>query len=241
MTLRDDMVFAPGIGEQHAPTARNRARIQRRASGARAKGIMRRLRLARRARRLKPLTRAKASGRKVTAMARRGASAMARGTASRLGARAMATPVGAAIGAVLVAAVTTLRIASGKPLEGTGEMVNRMVLGDMDEEARARMTTRHRFQDDADLTRIRAQTGADNSQLQRLSEDLYNINKRDEDGASLLREEFPTNNVIDMLILRGKEAFMKAWNGSGGPDHSSAFRKKYGELKAAHSSKGGGR
>lgn len=226
MSRRDAMVISPNLGRQLEPTAAVTARQERRMAGQKRSGILRKLRLAKQAKKVRRRKRHKKALKRTTRLATRGAGGLMR----RAGARALGTPIGAAVGALLVAGVALLRLASGQPLEGTGEMVNRMVLGDMDDEARARTTTRNQLQGDSEITRIVAKTGSDNAQVQSIGKDLFDMHKRSEIGASLMREEFPANNIIDMLILRGRDAFMKAWNGNDGPGRIEEARRKYGEI-----------
>lgn len=133
----------------------------------------------------------------------------------------------AAVKALVTAGLVTLRLASDKPLEGTGAMLNRIFLGDLDDEARAKMATRQKIQGDADLARIIGQEGGANSQIASVANDLFALAKRRELGRSLLEEEFPANGLLDMLIVRARDAFMRAWNGSGGPQRVEKFRAKY--------------
>ena len=229
MTLRDDMVFAPDIGPQRLPNARTRAREERRLAGARKRGgLFRRLRAARALRKSKPGARRARSGSRLGSIARRGVGGLARAGVQRAGLAAFASPVGLAVGALLIAGVTTLRLASGQPLEGTGEMLNRMILGDMDDEARAKLTTRQTFKGDSDIARVVGSDGRVNSQVASIGNDVFELNKRREVGASLLREEFPVNSILDMLILRGKKAFLDVWNGSGGPDKVTEVAARIG-------------
>ena len=115
-------------------------------------------------------------------------------------------------------------------MEGIGEQVNRMLLGDLDEDARAAIATRRQLAGDSDVARIAGQQGRVNSQIRSIADDIRKLHKRDEIGATLFREEFPANNVIDMLILRGRDAFLAAWTGNGGPDNVERFRDTYGEV-----------
>jgi len=241
MTQRDDMVFAPDIGPQRAASARVRAREDRALARARKRGgVLSKLRSAHQISRLRPMSRAARSASRVGAFARSGAAGAARG-ASRLGARALATPIGAIAGAVLVAGVVALRLATGEPLEGTGAMVNRMILGDMDDTARAKTATRQQLQGDSELTRIVGVEGKANSQIVAIADDLFKLNKRDELGASLLREAFPANSTLDILIARAAQAFRDAWVGADGPGATAQFKAKYKSARNIADGKASGR
>lgn len=242
MTLRDDMVFIPSLGPPHQPTAQVRARQERKLAGTKKRrGVLAKLRAARTMKRRKTRTRRKKSGNRMVNVARGGASSLARGAAARIGGRAIATPIGAVLGALLVAGIVTLRLATGKPLEGTGAMINRMVLGDMDDEARAKMAVRQRFQGDDDLARIRAADGdaGANVQLTSVADDLVKMETRNQVGASLIREAFPVNNIVDMLIVRAKDKWLELWKGEGGPAKLDEVMERVGSHTGGRAIGGG--
>jgi len=124
-------------------------------------------------------------------------------------------PVGLIVTALIVGGAVALRLGSGKTYEQMGDELNNMLLGDMDEQARAKMTVRHRMQGDELLTRIRAQSGAGNAQINRIAEDLFRVEKQYEDGKAMIERAFPVNNTIDMLVLRASDAFKRAWQMNG--------------------------
>jgi hypothetical protein len=149
--------------------------------------------------------------------------------------------VGGVFAALVTAGVVTLRLATGQPLEGTGELVNRMLLGDLDDEARATMAVRRRFEADPDLTRIAGREGRVNAQMASVAEDLRRFAFEREVGERAFREEFPANNRLDMIILRARAVFLRAFNGAGGPGAVERFRSNYGEAINKARGKGGGR
>ena len=173
-------------------------------------------------------TAARASSRIIGA----GARGAGRGVA-RLGARAAGTPVGLIVGALAIAGVVALRLASGQPLEKTGEIINQMFLGDLDNEARAKMRTRDQLESNPDLLRIAGQDGF-NSQLKDVADNLYNINKRDVDGEELFRREFPSNNILDMLILRARDKFVALWKGNGDDAKLATMVERLGAASEMH-------
>ena len=122
-----------------------------------------------------------------------------------------------------------LRILSGQPLEGTGEEINSLVLDVMDDEARAKMTTRKQLQGDSNLMQIVGREDSANSQIARVFAGMYEFNKQIEVGASEIRRAFPINSVLDIIIVRGAAAFKKAWEGGGGPGLLTRTAKKFGE------------
>lgn len=234
MTLRDDMIFRPTLGPQQKPTARARAREDRRLDRANRKGgVLRRLRLLRQMRRRQMRLRSAASGQRATQIARLGRAGLARG-ASGLAGKAVQKggqmlarhPVGAIALALIAGGIVALRLGSGKTFEQMGDEMNNMILGDMDEAARAKMSVRHRFQADPLMARIRSQSGKQNMQMNRIAQDLFRVEKQYEDGKALIEREFGVNNTFDMLILRAQQAFQKAWKAEGGDDLMERFIKK---------------
>ena len=243
MTLTDAMIFAPDLGPRQQASAPVRAREERRLAAAKKRGgSLQRLRRLRQARRLRRRGRAARSGRRALGVARQGAGALARGAATRAGVgAAVANPVGLLITALVVAGTVALRLGTGTPLEGLGESLNSAILGDVDDEARAKMTVRRRFQSDDALSYIAGEAGRNkpNPQLARLSDDLIKIEKRFEIGASLLRKEFPANNIVDMLILRAQEAVLGAWNAVGGKQKAEEAMRRIGSHANADTKAGG--
>src|SRR6056300_1650780 len=228
------MIFRPTLGPQQQPTARARARDDRRLDRANRKGgVLRRLRLLRQMRRRQIRLRSAASGQRATQIARLGRAGLARG-ASGLAGKAVQKggqmlarhPAGVIALALIAGGIVALRLGSGKTFEQMGDDMNNMILGDMDEAARAKMSVRHRFQADPLMTRIRSQSGKQNMQMNRIAEDLFRVEKQYEDGKALIEREIGVNGTWDMLILRAYEAFGKAWKAVGGSDKLSQFVTK---------------
>jgi len=225
MTLRDDMVFTPDLGPQHRAAAPTRAREERRIAAAQKRGgVLSKINTARSIRRRRAYSRrAKAGAKKVT-LARRGAAGLARG-ASRLATRAVGgTPVGIAATVLILGALVAVRLATGRPFEGIGESMNRVLLGDLDDQARAKMETRHQLGGDKHIARMSGQSGVIGAQVTELAKDLNKLHLQHEIGSSLLRERFPVNNVFDMLILRAKEKILEAWEANDGVRKAKQLR-----------------
>lgn len=243
MTLTDAMVFAPDLGPQRRAAAPVRAREERRLAAAKKRGgVLQRLRRLRQLRRLRRQQRLAKSGRRAVGLARRGAGALARGAAARAGARAAAAnPIGLVVTALIVAGTVALRLGTGTPLEGLGERLNSAVLGDMDDEARAKMTVRRRFQSDEALAYIAGEAGRNkpNPQLVRLADDLTKYEQRLEIGASAFRRELPVNNLFDMLILRARDAIVGAWNAGGGEAKAEEAMRRIASHTNADTKAGG--
>ena len=234
MTLRDDMVFRPTLGPDAQPTAKTRAREERQHDLQHRKGgALRRLRLARQMRRRQrriqqgksqsKIRGARMVGRSGLARAASGLAGTVRGGAARA---VLLNPITAAIAGLVAGGIVLFRLGSGKTFEQMGDELNNIMIGDLDEAGRARMTVRHRFQGDALMTRIRSQSGKQNMQMNRIAEDLFRVEKQYEDGKALIEREFGVNGTWDMLILRAYEAFGKAWKAIGGSDKLSQFVTK---------------
>ena len=220
MTDRDDMVIRLRLGPRQRPTARARSRSDRAlAIGSRGGGVLRRmvqLRLARAA--------ARAAETAIAGPMRLGAIRAA-------GGRLAFAPVGAVVAGLIIGAVAALRLASGQPFEGMGEQVNRMLLGDLDEDARAKLRTRQQLGADAQLLENVGRKDRIDSQIRTVAAELYRQNLREEIGAKKWREVYALNNTLDLLILRARDVFLAAWRGNGGADTYEQFRQRYRETR----------
>lgn len=247
MTSRDDIVFRPSIGPNPVAAARVRAREERdirRAGGKRGLfGKLARRAALKKARRRRALERSRAKARAAAGRGARGvggvaARGAARGLAARGAGRAAATPIGAVVTGIAVAVITATRLIQGKPLENMGNELEKMLLGDYPDEARATMATRRQMQGDEHLLRIAGlEGGQPNSQITSIFEDLKKINKRHEVGKTALRREFPANNALDMLILRARDKWVEIWNSEGMTSKAENIREKIGDI---HVKKGRG-
>lgn len=129
---------------------------------------------------------------------------------------AVSNPVGLIVALGVIAAVTATRLISGKSFDQMGEEVNRVLLGDMDDEARAKMTTRSELESNQDLMRVVAATGKDNKQVKAVFKDIYDKRLLYERNASMIRQEFGVNSSIDMIILRIRDLLVQGWKEAGG-------------------------
>lgn len=139
----------------------------------------------------------------------------------------MANPAGAALMALLVAGVVTLRLGTGKPLEGVGAEINKLLLGDLDEEARAKTAVRSHWSGDPNTARIMGQEGAVNAQISKVSKDLFAFARREEIGKSALFEAMPVDNLLDNLILRAASALRTGWDRFKGPSNLEKLQTAY--------------
>lgn len=210
MSSQDDIVFIPDLTGLRAPTdAVERMREERRMATAGKRGgwinRIKRLREARDIRRMRKRSRSRQ-------VMRAGASRRIGGFALRKGAsfaarRAAGTPIGFMVAAAVTAAIVKIRIETGTPLEGLGEELNEIFLGQYDDDARAATKTRARFQTDDALAFIAGGKGGPTKQQLRLYSELKGIAKKEEVGASALRRAFPENNVFDILVEKFAKEF----------------------------------
>lgn len=212
---RDDIVMRPGLGlPEHAP-ARAQAQLRRRQRDlTRERGIIGRLARARAARRFAML---RSVGGLSSRAGRLLGAGRAVGAAGRLGssARLLASPAAILFGVFAVAVVAAGRLIANKPFEGIGAEVNAMILGDIDDEARATMAVRNSLESDPHLTRFVGQQGAITSQIRRVAADLKQIAFQEQKGTTKFAEDYPVNNWLDAIILRAVQVFKGEWEGKG--------------------------
>ena len=92
-----------------------------------------------------------------------------------------------------------------------------MLLGDMDERARAKRTVRDAVSGDLDLARIQGITGKHNQQIAKIMRDMYAMEYRNEVGATIMRREFRVPSTLDLLIEQVAKSFERKWREIGGP------------------------
>lgn len=123
-------------------------------------------------------------------------------------------------GAIAAIAVTTLvvaeRVVSDQPFEGTGEEVNRYLLGEFDDEARANMDVRAQLEGNPLVLRAVGGAGAEeNPQVKSIAALLKVPALRRQRGMSMLREQFPVNGMYDFLALKLYDFFKRAFDVGG--------------------------
>ncbi len=220
MNQRDDMVMRLGVKSPSQTPARDRAKQERIIRGAQRRGGL-----------VHRLARAKASRTLIRAAQ---PASTARMAVARGGARAAGAVAGVVVGTLVVAAVVATRLLSGRSFENIGQQINNVLLGDLDEEALATRDSREALQGDEHLLRIAGKEGKVNSQIAQIHQDQVAINKRDRVGRTLFESatDFQSNNILDMVILRVKDALVEHWNAVGGQSKFDELTKKLGRPKA---------
>lgn len=205
---REAMIFRPRLGRPTGSSAPVQAREDRALVRAKRRGgLFQRIRHAQAARMVLRSNAVRASARALSHATTGGFSVTA--------AAQKTTSLGF-VGVAAIAAVSAVRLITGEPFEKIAEAANRMLLGDLDDEARAKSDVRKQFSADKDLARIVGQEGKVNSQIASVARDIQRFRMQAERGSSLLRETFATNGTLDMLVLRGRDALMRAWTANGG-------------------------
>lgn len=120
----------------------------------------------------------------------------------------MAVILGLAVG------VAALRIASGKPIEGTGTQIKQWLLGDLDADARAQLAVRGGLGSNELVLDLAGERGHVTAQMHRLGKMMFEDERRKELGKNRLEEAFPIDNWVDLLILRAKAAFESFFAGA---------------------------
>ena len=194
---RDDMVLIPRLEDVGKPSAFTRAREEQHAEryGKGRRGHLRRIaqiKAARVARRRM----ARRRGARVRAR-KTGGSGMSYSAAAR-----MVNPAGLAIGAVLLVGGVTARLATGRSFGNMGANLNKALLGDLDERARADAFVRKGFQSDDMLMRAVGQTPGTADQVHSIFKDLRDMKQKHLEGVSMFMEDahFDADDPFSMLI-----------------------------------------
>lgn len=208
----EDMVITPTLGPMDPTAAAERARVSRRVAKQKEhRGLFERLARARIARKLARLSTMRGVGRFAQARAVAGAGRIAgmAGIGTQMGGmRAVASnPITLGIALAAVAAIVATRLATDTPFEGMGSELNEVLLGDMDDDARAAMNVREHLSSDPSLMSMLAQQAGVKAQLFQIANDLKEIEKHRQHGKSIMETKFPINGAFDVLILRVAEIF----------------------------------
>lgn len=230
---RDDMVFSPtaeALGTVGG--ARSQIRQQRRIDR-----IMRKRhgRLARMAR-----VRAATKRRRIVRAARsRVGSSLARRGASRI----LMTPPGWVIAALVVLGAVVLRLATGRSYENIGQKINDVILGDLDDEARALIAARGEVIQDGGLMEQIAREDKIGSHARRLL--AYHTRRariEQKAWAAIMRDkDMQVNGILDMIVIRladgVKEFFTKGAGKAEVDKLKQAYARASGSPGATRSSR----
>lgn len=220
------MVLTPTLLEPDPTSAPIRSRTARKLDAQKRKGgLWHRIVRLRAARKLSRLATVRGAGSTMARAVGMGRAFGAPAMVSRA-AKAAANPVVLGIAALAMTAVVVGRLASGKPFEGMGSELNNLLLGDMDDAARAKMSVRSQFESDPDLMRFIESQGGVTSQIRKVMADLSDIETKRQKGKSMIEQAFPVNGMLDFLILRIKEALTGSWSKHAVPQAIEDFSAK---------------
>jgi hypothetical protein len=124
----------------------------------------------------------------------------------------LATAAMSPVAVATFAALAVTRLATGKPLAGTGEELNQMIFGDEDDKARAKRHTREYLESHEDVMLAVGRRGSVPDDIANIGLNYYQRELTKERGLSKLRQAFPVNGAIDMIAERAAEAAKGAWN-----------------------------
>lgn len=232
---RDDMVMRPSFGPLTAPDAAKQGREDRRFDKATdRRSLLSTLIRAQAGRRIVQRRGARRTSKNRVLKARRGVAGAAGIVGGNAARAAVLNPIGLITTGLLVGAAVSLRLLSGQSFEGLGARLNNILLGDLDDEARAKIATRRQLASDSDIARIVGKEDGINSQIFELAHDLNRENLRREKGISRIREDerIEVNSLIDILILRAKDLILNGFNSAGGQEKVTSIQQSLAEPAA---------
>lgn len=124
---------------------------------------------------------------------------------------ARAGPTGWILGGLAIAAAVGLRLKAGKPLEGIGEDLDEILLGDTADEAGANAAVISRMGSNPLIAGV-DRGGKLPQSIRKVAADLRELEVRQRRGARAFRRALPANNTVDLLILAIRDA-VNEWVG----------------------------
>jgi hypothetical protein len=202
---RDDMVLRPrlraGMDGPRAEAQERRA-VERHATSQR--GILQRLMRAR-------ATKAAAG------YAMRAGTSVASSTVGSWAARGSTSMAAIAVGSIVASLVAVGRLVKGSSFEKMGHEMNQLILGDMDDEARASIAARSTFTNNTQLAMMIHQKPDVAASLESVYHDLKRKAMAGEVGRSEIDRNIEVQSVADILILRFAKKVKEYWLASDGP------------------------
>jgi len=219
MADRDDMVLIPRVDEGKSSSF-VRAREERQLSkfGKGRRGHLRRLAKIKAARVARKKL-ARRRGMRVAA-ARGGVGVGTAGKAARV-----MNPVGLGIMAAVVVGGIATRLSTGRSFANLGAGMNKALLGNLDERARADNSVRGQMQSDNDLMRAAGQSGV-TDQMASIFKDMRDLKQKELEGASLINEDahFQSAGTTELLIDAGADELKKLFTDDDWAEYWSRFR-----------------
>ena len=226
----DDMVIRPSIGDDvDVSTPHGRESVSRGLAslvGHRGGAVERAVR-ARIAAQLRKLATVRGAARTAARLAGAGRAVSVAGRVATGARAAAANPLVLLLGALAVGTLAAGRYFTGRPFEGIGADLNELLLGDVDDDARATRTVRDRLAGDPSIARFVGERGAIGSQIRRVAADLKAVELERERGLSAIGREFPVDGMLDMLLVRAVDAFRGGWSKRAGTAQVETLQRRY--------------
>ena len=221
MSGRDDMILRPTLEEVHGTDAATRGRVSRRIQEQESgRGLFSRLARRRAAERLARRRVGQAgvrnlAGRRTAGMALRSTAGRALAAAGKTG-RFLLNP-GTAIGMVaLFAAGYAASRATGTTFSELGQFLNNTLLGDIDDEARARTMSAERVISDPNIAAHIGRRGQVDAEFKQAVQLMYEAERPEQIGASKLTTEFPAIDDFELYLRAIERGFSSGWNAREG-------------------------
>lgn len=230
---REAMVIRPDIGEAESalaklPGAKQAAELSRLAAAVRERQIAGRV--------LRHVAANRALAGAGGATVRSAASGFM-GAAAGGASRAALGAAGSALLAVGAVAIIGPHLWQGGSMETLSAEFNSLLLGEADDDARARGAARDYLSGNAALVAHVGRKGVSPA-LERIMRDLSDRGKVRERGTSeiLKAKAFASHGTIEQLLQKLKAAFLRGWNGSGGDSSLYLVRSRLGRLRTSQTS-----
>lgn len=227
---REAMVIRPDLGQAEEalarlPGAKHAAEVSRLAAAVRERQI------AGRVLRHAAARRALAGAAGATS---RAASSGFMGAAAGGATRAALGGAGAVLLGIGALAVIGPHLWQGGSMESLSAELNSLILGEADDDARARGQARDYLTSNRALVAHVGQKGISPA-LERIMGDLSDRAKVRERGASeiLKAKAFASHGPIEQLLQKLKAAFLRGWNGTGGDQELDRVRKRLGRMRTS--------
>lgn len=129
-----------------------------------------------------------------------------------------ASAVGLIATAVVTASLVASRLITGRSTENMGQQVNNLLLGDLDEQARAKMESRQMLSGNSHIARAAAFSGGPTDQMKHVFDAMVKERETELRGIAAINTEkhFQSDSMIDQLAVRFAALLKDEWNAIGG-------------------------
>lgn len=223
MSGRDDMILRPTLEDVHGTDAATRGRVSRRIQEQESgRGLFSRLARRRAAERLARRRVGRAgvrnlAGRRTAGMALRSTAGRALAAAGKTG-RFMLNPATAAGMVGLFAASYAASRMSGASFSEVGQFLNNTLLGDIDDEGRARTMAAEKVISDPNVAAFIGRRGQVDSDMRKAVELMYESERPQQIGASQLATAFPAIDDFELYLRAIERGFSSGWDAREGSE-----------------------